>query len=129
MCETCFLIKKKLSEKIFQILKFLPYRKSELVKIFEKRGRKFFCVFSALINVKMCETCFLIKKKLSEKIFQFLKFLPYRRSELVNIFKKWSRKFFLRFSALINVKMCETCFLIKKKLSQKNFSNFEIFAL
>ena len=58
-----------------------------------------------------------------------MNFLPYRRSELVKIFEKWGRKMFLSFSALINVKLCETCILSKKNLSEKIFSKIEIFAL
>ena len=45
MCETCFVNKKSCRKKFFQKLKFLPYMGSELVKIFEKWGRKIFLRF------------------------------------------------------------------------------------
>ena len=63
---------------------------SELVKIFEKWGWNFFfCVLSALINVKLCETSFWVKKVFGKNFFKYWNFYPIRGSELVKIFEKW----------------------------------------
>ena len=86
--------------KIFEFLKL-----SELVKILKNGVEKFFCVFSALINVKMFETCFVTEKSCWKKFFQILKFLPYRGSELVKILKNGVEKFFLRFFGLNQCKI------------------------
>ena len=42
---------------------------SELAKIFEKRCWNFFCVFSALVNVKLCKISFLSKKSCRKSFF------------------------------------------------------------
>ena len=54
-----FWVKKVVGKNFFKNWNFYPLGGSELVKNFEKWVEKFFCVFSGLINVKLCETCFL----------------------------------------------------------------------
>ena len=63
----------------FFIVENLPLMGVDSCKFFLKNGvEKIFCVFPALINVKLCETCFLSKKSCRKKFFQKMKFLPYR---------------------------------------------------
>ena len=154
---TCKNVWKMWLKNVFAFFRLLPYMGIRTCKNFWKMGLKFFfCVFSALINVKLCETCFLSKKscrkifffknwnfypiggselvkvfeKLGWKMFlSFLGFYPIWGSELVKIYEKWGWNFFLRFSALINVKLCETCFLSKKSCRKISFSKIETLTL
>ena len=75
---TCKNVWKMWLKNVFAFFRLLPYMGIRTCKNFWKMGLKFFfCVFSALINVKLCETSFWVKK-VSEKIFSKLKFLPYK---------------------------------------------------
>ena len=58
-------------------IKYFIFENLQLMSVDTCNGvEKFFFVFSALNNVKLCETCFLSKKSCRKKVFQ--KFLPYR---------------------------------------------------
>ena len=72
---------------------------------------------------------FWVKKVVGKNFFKNWNIYPLGGSELVKNFEKWVEKFFCVFSGLINVKLCETCFLSKKSCRKKIFSKIEIFTL
>ena len=88
MFETCFVTEKSCRKKFFQKLKFLPCGDPlPWDPIGDPNGvEKFFCVFPALINVKLCETYFLSKKS-CRKFFSKIEIYTLY-SELVKIFEK-----------------------------------------
>ena len=102
---------------------FYPIWGSELVKIFEKWGWNFFLRFFGFRS-----TCKKFVKIGLKNVFAFFRLLPYMGIRTCKIFENVVEKCFCVFSALINVKLCETCFLSKKSC-RSFFSKIETFTL
>ena len=155
LCEISFLSEKSCRKSFFQILIFLPYKGIRTCKNFWNMGLKNVFAFFRLSPYMGIRTCKNVWKMWLKNVFAFFRLSPYMGirtwkhvwkswlknvflcffgfypiwgSELVKIFEKWGWIFFCVFSALINVKLCETCFLSKK--SRKFFfSRIETFTL
>ena len=125
LCETSFL-----SEKNFSNWNFYPIRGSELVK-FWKMGLKNVFAFFRLSPYMGIRTCKNVWKMWLKNVFAFFRLLPYMGIRTCKNFWKMGLKFFFCvFSALINVKLCETCFWVKKVVGKNFFfSKIETFTL
>ena len=117
-----FWVKKVVGELFFQKLKLLPYRGIRTCISFWKIGLKNVFEFSRLSPYMGIRTCKHVWKKWLKNVFAFFRLLPYLGIRTCKKFWKMGLKFFFCvFSALINVKLCETCFLSKKSCRKTFF--------
>ena len=125
-----FWVKKVVGKFLFQKLKLLPYSGIRTCKNFWKMGLKNVFAFFRLSPYMGIRTCKNVWKMWLKDVFAFLRLLPYMGIRTCKNFWKMGLKFFFCvLSALINVKLCETSFWVKKVFGKIFFSNIEIFTL
>ena len=128
---TCKNVWKMWLKDVFAFFRLLPYMGIRTCKNFWKMGLKFFfCVLSALINVKLCETMFLSKKSCRKKFFQKLKLLPYMGIRTCKNFWKMGLKNVFAFFRLLPYMGIRTCKHVWKSwLKNVFFCVFSAFTL
>ena len=121
---------KSFRKKFFQILIFLPYKGIRTCKNFWKMGLKNVFAFFRLAPYLGIRTCKNVWKMWLKNVFAFFRLSPYMGIRTCkNVWKIGLKIFFCVFSALIDVKLCETCFLSKKSCRKFFFSKIETFTL